>query len=188
MPAERCRVGAVVNNLNQYYQRDREEKRGGKFVAIPFFVVDSSQAATMTEGAAKVFLARLRSLGVSAWIEDCVDGRHIEFTGESSQSGVDIRTPVAATLDDENSPEARWYVVKPANTPNGPKWFLHIDLPGVTDPQIIYADEPLGVLQRAEDMGFLQHAVKYERPLPQATPARNSSVVRRRPGDQYNDQ
>jgi hypothetical protein len=45
------------------------------------------------------------------------------------------------------------YVIKPANTPNGTKWFLRIDLPGVAEPQI--ADDPLGVLQRAEDMGVL---------------------------------
>lgn len=125
-----------------------------------------------------------RSLKVtSAFIEDAKDGRRIEFTSESVQSGKDTRLEVAATLDDENSPQARWYVVKPANTPNGPKWFLHIDLPGVTDPQVIYADEPLGVLQRAEDMRFLQHAVKYERPQPQTPTPRNSSAYRKRPGD-----
>ncbi len=184
MPAERTRVGVMIHGEAQYYQRDREEKRNGKFVAVPFFVVDTSQAAKMSEAAAKTFVTKLRSLGVqNAWIEDCVDGRRIEFTSESTQSGEDTRTPVAATLDDENSPQARWYVVKPANTPNGPKWFLHIDLPGVTDPQIIYADESLGVLQRAEDMGFLQHAVKYERPQPQTPAPRNSSAYRKRPGD-----
>src|SRR5258708_14346396 len=190
MSAERCRVGALINGLNQYYQRDREEKRGGKFVAIPFFVVNTNEAATMSEAAAKSFISRLRSLGVNnAWIEDCLDGRHIELTSEATQSGEDTRTPVAATLDDENSPEARWYIVKPANTPHGPKWFLRIDLPGVADPQIVYADDALGVLQRAEDMGFLQHAVKYERPpQPQSAAVQNSRVAyRRRPGDQFND-
>jgi hypothetical protein len=183
MPAERTRVGVMLNGVPQYYQRDREEKRNGKFVAVPFFVVNTSEAATMTEGAAKSFLARLQSLGVNnAWIEDCKDGRHIEFTSESTQSGEDARTPVAATLDDENSPEARWFAVKPANTPNGPKWFLRIDLPGVTDPQIIYADDPLGVLQRAEDMGYLKFAARYERPQSQAPAVRNSSAYRKRPG------
>jgi hypothetical protein len=184
MPAERTRVGVILNGIPQFYQRDREEKRNGKFVAIPFFVVDTSQAATMSEMGAKSFVSRLRSLGVNnAWIEDCIDGRRIESASELTHSGEDTRTPVAATLDDENSPEARWFVVKPANTPNGPKWFLRIDLPGVADPQIVYADDALGVLQRAEDMGFLQHAVKYERPQPQAPVPQNSRVVRRRPGD-----
>jgi hypothetical protein len=185
MPAERTRVGVILNGVPQFYQRDREEKRNGKFVAVPFFVVNASEAATMPEIAAKSFVSRLRSLGVqNAWIEDCLDGRRIEFTSESTQSGEDNRTPVAATLDDENSPQARWFVVKPANTQHGRKWFLRIDLPGVADPQIIYADEPLGVLQRAEDMGFLMHAVKYERPTPPPAPAPQNSagVFRRRPG------
>jgi hypothetical protein len=151
MPAERCRVGIKLKDLNQYYQRDREEKRKGRYVAVPFFVVDTNQAVTMSESAAKMFVARLRSLGVSsAWIEDCVDGRRIEFTSESSQSGKVARTPVAASIDDVND-----YVIKPANTPNGTKWFLRIDLPGVAEPQIVHADDPLGVLQRAEDMGVL---------------------------------
>ena len=41
MAAERCRVGVMFNGVPQYYQRDREEKRGTKFVAIPFFVVNT---------------------------------------------------------------------------------------------------------------------------------------------------
>lgn len=186
MPAERTRVGVILHGVPQYYQRDREEKRNGKFVAIPFFVVNTSEAATMSEGAAKSFVARLQSLGVqNAWIEDASNGRHIEFTSESTQSGGDTRTTVAATLDDDHSPEARWFVVKPANTPDGPKWFLRIDLPGVADPQIIFADDPLGVLQRAQDLGFLAHAVRYERPQPQQAPAVHNSRVgfRQRPGD-----
>jgi hypothetical protein len=84
MAAERCRVGVMLNGVPQYYQRDREEQRNGKFVAIPFFVVDTNQAATMTESAAKAFVTRLRALRVDPWIEDCVDGRHIEFTSEST--------------------------------------------------------------------------------------------------------
>jgi hypothetical protein len=189
MPAERVYVGAVVNGQEQFFQRDTERKsKDGRWESVPYFVINRSEATTMSEAAAKIFVARLRSLKVnSAFIEDARDGRRIEFASESVQSGKDTRLEVAATLDDENSPEARWYKVKPANTPNGPKWFLHIDLPGVTDPQIIYADDPLGVLQRAEDVGFLQHAVKYERPQPQQSPVQNSSVVRRRPGDRYND-
>jgi hypothetical protein len=167
MSAERTRVGVIFNGVPQYFQRDREEKRGGKFVAVPFFVIDTSQAATMSEIAAKSFVSRLRSLGVNnAWIEDCIDGRRIEFTGESVQSGEDNRTAVVATLDDENSPQALWYVVKPANTPNGAKWFLKIDLPGI-ETQVVYADDALGVLQRAADLDYLKYAVTYDHKRPQ---------------------
>jgi hypothetical protein len=184
MPAERTRVGVMLNGVPQYYQRDREEKRNGKFVAVPFFVVNTSEAVTMSESAAKSFVSRLRSLGVNnAWIEDCVDGRHIEFTSELTQSGEDVRTPVAATLDDEHSPEARWYVVKPICRPDGRKWFIRIDVPGIAESQILYADDALGVLRRAEDMGFLKYAVRYERPQPQTSAPRNSSAYRKRPGD-----
>jgi hypothetical protein len=181
MPAERTRVGVILNGVPQFYQRDREEKRGNKFVAVPFFVVNINEAATMTEGAAKMFVARLQSLGVTnAWIEDCKDGRGIEFASESTQSGEDDRTAVAASLDDVN-----FYVVKPICRPDGRKWFIRIDVPGIAQPQVVYADDALGVLQRAEDMGFLQHAVKYERPQPQQAPATHNSRVgfRRRPGD-----
>ena len=185
MPADRVYVGAVVNGSDQFYQREAERKgKDGRWEAIPFFVLSRSEASTMSEAAGKVFVTRLRSLGVnSAWLEDARDGRRIELAGESTQSGEDTRTAVAATLDDEHSPEARWFVVKPANTPNGPKWFLRIDVPGITDPQIIFEDQPLGVLQRAEDMGFLKFAVRYERPLPQAPAPQNSAgAFRRRPG------
>src|SRR5580704_15526472 len=162
MPAERCYVGAVVNGSNQFYQRDTEVRDGTKYVAKPYFVLNRSEAITMSEAAGKVFVTRLRSLGVnSAWLEDARDGRRIEVTSESQQSGEDNRTSVSASIDDVND-----YIIRPANTPNGPKWFLRVDLPGVADPQIIYADDPLAVLQRAEDMGFLKYAVKYERHQP----------------------
>ncbi len=185
MPAERCFVGAVVNGSDQFYQRDIEVRDGTKYVAKPYFVLNRSEATTMSEVAAKIFVARLRSLKVSsAFIEDARDGRRIEFKTEAAQSGKDNRTEVAATLDDENSPQARWYVVKPICRPDGRKWFIRIDVPGIAEPQVLYADDALGVLQRAEDMNFLQYAAKYDRPQPQQAPAtRNSSVVRRRPGD-----
>lgn len=183
MPAERCYVGAVVNGSEQFFQRDIEVRDGTKYIAKPYFVLNRSEATAMSEEAAKMFFARLRSLGANPWIEDAKDGRRIEAAPESQQSGQDNRTAVAATLDDENSPEAGWFIVRPANTPNGPKWFLRVDLPGISDPQIIYADDPLGVLQRAQDLRFLAHAVRYERPQPQAQAPQNSAgAFRRRPG------
>ncbi len=180
MAAERCYVGVVFpNGAAQYYQRETERKsKDGRWEAIPYFV-NRSEAITMSEAAAKMFVARLRSLHVnSAFIEDARDGRRIEVASESSQSGKDTRTEVSASIDDVND-----YVVKPANTPNGPKWFIRIDVPGITDPQVIYAEDPLGVLQRAEDMGFLKYAPLYKRPEPQQPATPNSRVgFRRRPG------
>ena len=178
MPAERCYVGAVVNGSEQFYQRDTEVRDGTKYIVKPYFVLNRSDATTMSEAAAKIFVARLRSLKVhSAFIEDARDGRRIEFASESTQSGKDTRTEVAASIDDVND-----YVVKPANTPNGRKWFIHIDVPGIAEPQVVYADDPLGVLQRAEDMGFLKYAPLYTRSEPQQPVVQNSSAYRKRPG------
>lgn len=181
MPAERCYVGAVVNGLDQFFQRDMERKgTNGKFEAVPFFVRNRSEATVMSEAAAKMFVARLRSLGAnSAWIEDARDGRKITADHESQQSGDDNREAVAASLDDVN-----FYVVKPICRPDGRKWFLKIIVPGLPDPYVTYGDDPLATLKRAEDLGYLQFAERYERPQPQQAPVRNSAgVVRRRPGD-----
>ncbi len=182
MSAERCYIGVHLNGSDQFYQRDTERKgKDGKWEAVPFFVINRSEAAVMSEAVAKAFVARLRSLGANPWIQDAKDGSRIDVSGESIQSGEDNRTAVSASIDDVN-----FYVVKPICRPDGQKWFMRIDPPGIA-PQVIYADDPLGVLQRAADMNFLQYAEKYHRPQPQqAPPARNSSVVRRRPGDQFN--
>ena len=76
MPAERCFVGAVVNGSDQFYQRETERKgKHGRWEAVPYFVLKRSDATTMSEAAAKIFVARLRSMRVnSAWIEDARDG------------------------------------------------------------------------------------------------------------------
>jgi hypothetical protein len=189
MPAERCFVGAVVNGSEQFYQRDTEVRDGTKYIAKPYFVLDRSEATTMSEAAAKVFVTRLRSLGVnSAWLEDARDGRRIEFASNESpqpQFG-DTRKEVRATLDDD---ESKWYKVIPVNRPDGgAMWLLKCLIPGVPDPQLIYAKDPLSCLQRAMDLNFLQHGERAPAPEPQAPATRNSSVVRRRPGDQFYDQ
>ncbi|MCU1240579.1 MAG: hypothetical protein JWO71_1305 [Candidatus Acidoferrum typicum] len=191
MPAERCYVGVQLNGAEQFFQRDTEQKgKDGKWHAVPYFVLNRSEAAVMSEEAARLFVARLQSKGVNPWIVDAKDGRRIEFTSNESlrsQHG-DQRTPVRATLDDENSPEARWYKLIPVNRPDGgPMWLLKCLVPGVPDPQLIYEKDPLSCLQRAQDLNFSQYGERAPAPEPQAPPARNSSVVRRRPGDQYND-
>jgi hypothetical protein len=181
MSAERTRVGVMIHGGPQYYQRDREEKRNGKFVAVPFFVVDTSQAVTMSEVAARSFISRLRSLGVNnAWIEDCKDGRRIEAANETVQqsSGKDTRIPMKASLDDQN-----YFAVRPANTTEGPRWFVRCTVPGRPTEDVIYSETILGALQRAEDVGFLAYGERAPAPEPQAPAVKNSAgVVRRRPG------
>lgn len=186
MSAERCRVGIILNDLTQYYQREMETRRDGRWVAIPHFVVNRSESITMSEAVAKALVLRLRSLGaLSAWVEDAKDGRRIDVPFENQQpSGEDHRVPVIAKLDD--STEDHWYVVKPICRPEGRKYFLSIAVPGLPDNQVIYGDHPEEVLQRARDLGWLQFAPIYQRPQPQqAAPIYNGP--RRRPGDIRND-
>jgi hypothetical protein len=185
MPAERCRVGVIFSGVPQFYVRDTEQKRDGRWVALPLFDPNLAQALVMSEATAKAFVTKLQSLGVqNTWIEDCKDGRRIESTSEStSQSGEDSRTAMVATLDDENSTAARWYVVKPICRPDGRKWFLKIIVPGLPDPYVTYADDPLATLQRAEDLGYLRFAEQYVRPQPQQAPATPRVGYRLRPGD-----
>jgi hypothetical protein len=182
MPADRCYVGAVVNGSNQFYQRDAERKgANGKFEAVPFFVLNRSDATTMSEAAAKIFAARLRSLKVhSAFIEDARDGRRIDLAHVPQRSGSeDTRVPMRASLDDQN-----YFAVRPANTVEGPRWFVRCTVPGRPEPDTIYSETILGALQRAQDLGFLPYGERAPAPEPQQVPAtRNSTAVRRRPGD-----
>jgi hypothetical protein len=178
MATERCRVGVMLNGLQQYYQRDREEKRNGKWASIPYFVVDLKQASAMSEAVATAFVKKLQALGVkNLWIEDCKDGRRIEVAGETPQSGEDNRTAMIASLDDINE-----YVVYPIARPEGRKYFLKIIVPGLPNPYVAYGDDPLATLSKAAALDYLRFAEKYERPQ-QAPPVHNSNGARRRPGD-----
>ena len=129
----------------------------------------------MTDPVAMALVARLKSLGGQPWIED-VNGRRIEIA-EEQRVTEDNRTPVIASLNDLDC-----FVVKPIARPDGLKWFIRIDIPGIAQPQIIYADDPLAVLQRAEDVGFLKFALRYERPQPIQQPA-PQNLPRKRTGD-----
>lgn len=187
MPAERCRVGIIYSGVPQFYVRETEQKRGERWVAVPLFDPNVAQAAVFSEIAARDFVARLRSLGVNPWVEDCKDGRRIELTQESQQAQQfgDSRTPVRATLDDEYSPEARWYKLIPVNRPDGgAMWLLKCLVPGVPDIQLIYEKEPLSCLQRAMDLNFLQYGERAPAPEPQpVAQIRTAPTARRRIGD-----
>jgi hypothetical protein len=189
MSAERVYVGAVINGQEQFYQRDSEQKgKDGKWYAVPYFVLNRSEGSTMSEAAAKMFVARLRSLKVStAWIEDAKDGRRIEFATETvQQSGADTRTSLRATLDDEQmieSKTARWYKVHPIDRPDGAgQWFIRCTPPGFPNAQIIRGKDPVSCLQRAADINLLQYAEPAPPPEPDK-PVTPKPIRRRRPGD-----
>lgn len=179
MSAERCRVGVMLNGSEQWYQRDSEQRRDGRWVAVPFFVINKREAVTMAEAHARSLVDKIRSRGWrgTIWIEN-QSGRRIDVDQPVVESGEDTRTAVAATLDDVN-----WYVVKPIIRPaEGRQWFISIPVIGFPVPVVLYAPEPLGVLQRAADLNYLQFATRYEMPAPQQQQtAIQSRGYRRRP-------
>jgi hypothetical protein len=183
MPAERCRVGIILYGVPQYYVRETEQKRDGRWVAIPLFDPEVKTATAMSEAVARQFVAKLQSLGVkNPWIEDCRDGRRIEVESPAQpQSGTDDRVDMIGTLDGINS-----YLVRPTNRPSGRCWFLKINVPGLPEPFVSYADDVLAVLQHAKDLDYLRFAERYEPPQQQAAPVQNSNGWRRRPGDIWN--
>ena len=182
----RVRVGLLFNDgAELFYQREAEvrDNRTGKYVVKPHFV-DKHEAIKMSEEFGLRLVERLRGLKLNPFMEDVNGERRLDLPQQNvPNSGVDNRTTATATLDDGNSPDACWYIVRPTNTPNGPKWFLRIDVPGLAEPQVIYEDDPLAVLQRAVAMNFLQYAVKYEQPPQPAAPQSTAPTFRRRPGD-----
>jgi hypothetical protein len=177
MAAERCRVCVHVHGQTQFYQRDSEQKRDGKWTAVPTFVINPREAVTMSEAQAVGLVHKLRGLRANPWIETH-DGRRIDVPRETLSSVEDTRQPLIASLNDVD-----WFVIKPICRPEGRKWFLSIPVPGFPTNVVIYADDPLGVLQKADSLSYLQFAEKYQRPEPQQQVAPTFNGPRRRPGD-----
>jgi hypothetical protein len=192
MATERCRVGVIYSGVPQYYVRETEQKRDGRWVAIPLFDPDVKKATAMSEAVATAFVKKLQGLGVKGlWLEDCRDGRRIEVVSESQPQVVqDNRTAVRVTLDDDDAialNHARWYVVSPINRPDGAgQWFIRCTPPGFANQQIIYGPNPVACLQRAADIDLLRFAELAPQEQPQQAPVENSNgAPRRRPGDLY---
>jgi hypothetical protein len=176
----RCRVCVHLYGQTQYYQRDSEQRRDGRWVAVPFFVINRPEAVTMGEAQGRALIDKIRSLGWRGeiWIETH-DGRRIDVDQPVQESAEDNQ-PVIATLDDQT-----WYIVKPIVRPaEGRMWFVSIRVPCFPVPVVLYAKEPLAVLQKAHDLNYLQFLEVFERPQPQQQAVQNNSRgFRRRPGD-----
>jgi hypothetical protein len=178
----RVRVGLMINGTECFYQREEEirDAKNGKWTTRPYFVDSKRQAATMNEDVGLVLVQRLRSLRQDPWLEDVSNLRRIDLGQQHVQeSGTDDRTAVRATLDETN-----WYVVRPTCRPEGRKWFLKIDVPGLPEPYVSYADDPIGVLERAQELNYLRFAERHELPQPQQAPVtQTTNGWRNRPGD-----
>ena len=177
----RVYVAVNLNGSVQYYQRDREERsRDGQWFSQPFFVTERLHATQMDEAAAKSLVNRLRNdFRESPWLESVQDRARIDVPREGYPQEPEQRKPVIATLDDVN-----WYIVKPANTPNGPRWFVSVMPPGrvVGDPDPIYADTPLSVLERIHNLGWTHLLERYVPPAAPAPVQPQTNLPRLRPG------
>lgn len=153
MSGKLVRVGLQFQGAPHWYQRESEVKRDGRWVSIPYVVNDKTKAITMSESAALILVQRLRDLGEkSAWIE-ALDGHIIDVPQPTAPVTEDTRVPVMASLAQETG---AWYVVRPANRPAGPCYFVKVFLPN-RQPEIIYAESPIACLEKADRYGWLSH-------------------------------
>ena len=177
------RVYVAVNfgGSVQYFQRDREERdKSGNWFAQPYFVIDRKLATQMDDTVAKILVNRLRvEFHESPWLESVETRERIDVPRDGSGTAEE-RKAVAATLNDVD-----WYVIKPANLPAGPKWFVHVKYPDrVGDPEPVYADTPLGVLERIQSLGWMSliEDARYIPPAPAAPTQPSRTLPRLRPG------
>jgi hypothetical protein len=177
----RVRIGLLFSDgAELFYQREAEvrDNRTGKCVIKPWFV-DKREAIKMSEDIGLRLVERLRGLKLNPFMEDVQGERRLDLPQQSvPDSGTDDRVDMIGSLDGINS-----YLVRPANRPSGRCWFLRINVPGLPEPFVSYADDVLGVLQHAKDMDYLRFAERYEPPQQQAAPVQNTNGWRRRPGD-----
>lgn len=174
-------VAVNLNGSVQYYQRDREERdKDGKFFAQPYFVIDRLHATQMDDVPAKILVTRLRAeFRESPWLEGVENRERIDVPRDGNTSEPEKRSPVIATLNDID-----WYIVKPANTPQGPKWFVHVKNPRVPgEPTPVFGDSALETLEKAKGLGLLDFVEKYIPPAPVAPAQPQANIPRLRPGN-----
>jgi hypothetical protein len=102
----------------------------------------------MREGVARILEQRLLGLHIAAWIEDLNWGGRRLDPPKTNTYAQDEHKPMRVCLDDPVIPQSKWYAVYPANTPNGPRWFLRCSPPGL-EQQILWDESPISVVERA---------------------------------------
>ena len=176
-------VAVSLQGRTQFYVRDTERMISKRWTAVPTFTPELSQAIAMLEPFALALVRRLRFLKEDPWLQS-LEGQRVTPPEEGqSQHIEDTRQEVRATLGEENDPAAKWYRVRPARTPNGPKWVINYNLPNRPSGQDqIYRDSPIECLERAQEMGVLEYADPA--PVPVSKPVVQKFVGPRvRPGD-----
>jgi hypothetical protein len=186
MASERVRIATLVQGEPQFYVRESEVNRAGKWIALPNFDPDPRRALIMKESIARILEQRLLGLRLSVWLEDLNwNARRLDppQINTSPSSEFPRESSCRVCLDDPVTPQSKWYAVYPANTPNGPKWFIRANPPGL-NPYTIYDDTPVLVVERAAAMRMLEWAERAPSPeetKPQAPKSTPSPRVR--PGD-----
>jgi hypothetical protein len=140
----------------------------------------------MLEPTATALVQRLRSLKVDSWLVS-MEGQRVDVAEDGKPNfSEDNRVPMRATLDSDAAVAnntARWYLVKPARTPLGLKWFVNYNLPGrpVGQDQI-YSASAVECLERAEQLHVLEFCEKAPAPQPKPAPVQQAVGPRVRPG------
>lgn len=180
-------VGVNLNGVPQYYQRDSEQMVKGRWCAVPLFTPELSRAVAMPESTALVLVKRLRSLREDPWIQT-VEGQQVKPPEDDQPQYIEeMREPVRVTLDDDvaiaNS-TARWFIARPARTPQGPKWFVHYDLPGRPRGQdTIFSDSAIEALERAKMLHVIDFVEPAPAPVVAPQPVRKSAGPLVRPAE-----
>ncbi len=176
--AAKVYVCVQIHGCVQFYQRDVEQKRNGHWTAVPTFVRTKEEATAMLEESGRALVRRLRLLKEDPWLQDAA-GNRIDVPEEATQNFVeDERVPMVVTLDQKD-----WYLVFPANTPDGPRWFARANVPGRVEPDTIYGTTMIAVLERARDLKWLEFCEKAPAPQASVPRVRKPSGPRVRPGD-----
>src|SRR5271157_2338846 len=123
---QRFHVALNLHGRVQYYSRDSESMVDKRWRSVPQFVIEISKASPMLEATAISLVQRLRNLKEDPWLVS-MEGQRVNVAEDGKPNfSEDNRVPMRATLDSDAvvaAGTATWYVVRPARTPLGLKWF-----------------------------------------------------------------
>jgi hypothetical protein len=158
-------VAVNLKGGTQFYSRDSECLVDNRWKSVPQFVIEASKASPMLEPAAFSLVKRLRSLREDPWLQT-LEGQRVDVPEDGTPGSFteDTRQPVRATLDSDvavTDGAAAWYIVRPARTPLGLKWFVNYNIPGrpVGQDQI-YSTSAIEALERAAQLHVIEFCEK----------------------------
>ena len=158
-------VAVNLNGGTQFYSRDSECLVANRWKSVPQFVVETSNASPILESTAFNLVKRLRSLREDPWLQT-LEGQRVDVPEDGTPGSFteETRQPVRATLDSDAAVEdgtAAWYIVRPARTPLGLKWYVNYNIPDrpVGQDQI-YSTSAVEALERAVELHVINFCEK----------------------------